>query len=219
MLYSLVLPGVGLPFFVSKRIRTLSVESAAVCGQQSLEMRRWGGVPAPLSQPTHRGSFTNVFKKEESWVKITAWRVLQVSLPLCVLVKKKKKKVTNPPAQKQINSPQSFYLQSKFASNFFIHRNMSTKRLGFLLNLLTQCSRMSKDIFWYYLCQWVKEASAASRHCVCMSGLTRSWNIYRLLVAAMAMMFSDGCQAMCRIFLVKSRLSTPTSPRRRLPPV
>ncbi len=35
----------------------------------------------------------------------------------------------------------------------------------------------------------------------------------------MAMIFSDGCQAMCRIFLVKSRLSTPTSPRRRLPPV
>ncbi|TNN57759.1 hypothetical protein EYF80_032037 [Liparis tanakae] len=43
--------------------------------------------------------------------------------------------------------------------------------------------------------------------------------MYRLLVAAMAMMFSDGCQAMCRIFLVKSRLSTPTSPRRRLPPL
>lgn len=55
-------------------------------------------------------------------------------------------------------------------------------------------------------------------HCV-WSGLTRSWKMYRLLVAAMAMMFSDGCQAMCRIFLVKSRLSTPTSPRRRLPPV
>lgn len=64
-----------------------------------------------------------------------------------------------------------------------------------------------------------KELLATPRHCVCVSGLTRSWNMYRLLVAAMAMMFSDGCQAMCRIFLVKSRLSTPTSPRRRLPPV
>lgn len=35
----------------------------------------------------------------------------------------------------------------------------------------------------------------------------------------MAMMFSAGCHAMCRIFLRKSRLSTPTSPRRRRPPV
>lgn len=35
----------------------------------------------------------------------------------------------------------------------------------------------------------------------------------------MAIIFSDGCQAMCRIFLVKSKLSTPTSPLRRLPPV
>lgn len=69
-----------------------------------------------------------------------------VTSSLCV-GQKKKKKVTNPPPRKQINSLQSFYLQSKFASNFFIHRNMSTKRLGFLLNLLTQCSRMSKDIF------------------------------------------------------------------------
>lgn len=56
-------------------------------------------------------------------------------------------------------------------------------------------------------------------HSPCVSGLTRSWKMYRLFVAAMAMIFSDGCQAMCRIFLVKSKLSTPTSPRRRLPPV
>lgn len=58
-----------------------------------------------------------------------------------------------------------------------------------------------------------------SCHCACVSGLTRSWKMYRLLVAAMAIIFSDGCQAMCRIFLVKSKLSTPTSPLRRLPPV
>lgn len=51
-----------------------------------------------------------------------------------------------------------------------------------------------------------------------MSELTLSWKMYRLLVAAMAMMFSAGCQAVCRIFLVKSKLSTLMSSRRRLPP-
>lgn len=60
---------------------------------------------------------------------------------------------------------------------------------------------------------------ACVHHCPCVSGLTRSWKMYRLFVAAMAMIFSNGCHAMCRIFLVKSKLSTPTSPRRRLPPV
>lgn len=121
MLYSLVLPGVGLPFFVSKRIRTLSVESAAVCGQQSLEMRRWGGVPAPLSQPAHRGSFTNVFKKEESWVKITAWWVLQVSLPLCVLGKKKKKRLPiRPPRNKLTVCSHFTYSQNLRQTSSFI---------------------------------------------------------------------------------------------------
>lgn len=70
---------------------------------------RWGGVPAPLSQPEHQGSSTNIFKKEESWVKITAQQ--QVSLHLCVLGKKQKS-----PSCKQTNSLQSFQLQSKFAS-------------------------------------------------------------------------------------------------------
>lgn len=46
---------------------------------------RWGGVPAPLPQPKHQGIWTNIFKKEKSWVKITAWR--QVSLHLFVLGK------------------------------------------------------------------------------------------------------------------------------------
>lgn len=57
--------------------------------------------------------------------------------------------------------------------------------------------------------------------CVChwVSGFIRSWKMYRLLEAAMAMIFSSGCHAMCRIFFLKSRLSTPTSPRRRRPPV
>lgn len=38
--------------------------------------------------------------------------------------------------------------------------------------------------------------------------VTSSWKRYRLLVAATAMIFSCGCHAVCRIFLLKSRHST-----------
>lgn len=42
--------------------------------------------------------------------------------------------------------------------------------------------------------------------------------MYRLFVAAIAMMFSVGCHAVCKIFLVKSKLSTLMSSFLRLPP-
>lgn len=45
----------------------------------------------------------------------------------------------------------------------------------------------------------------------CPLGVSLSWKMYRLLLAAMAMMFSLGCQAVWRIFFLKSRLSTLTS--------
>lgn len=40
------------------------------------------------------------------------------------------------------------------------------------------------------------------------TGLCLSWKMNRLLLAAMAMMLSVGCHAVCRIFFLKSRLST-----------
>lgn len=49
--------------------------------------------------------------------------------------------------------------------------------------------------------------------------LSFSWNMYRLLVVATAMMLSRGCQAVWRIFLLKSRLSTLISSFLRFPPV
>ncbi|KAJ8015342.1 hypothetical protein DPEC_G00025120 [Dallia pectoralis] len=60
------------------------------------------------------------------------------------------------------------------------------------------------------------EQDAETRPCI--SWFSLSWKMYRLLVAAMAMMFSVGCQAVCKIFLVKSRLSTLMSSLRRFPP-
>lgn len=42
--------------------------------------------------------------------------------------------------------------------------------------------------------------------------------MYRLFVAAIAMMFSVGCHAVCKIFLVKSKLSTLMSSFLLLPP-
>lgn len=47
---------------------------------------------------------------------------------------------------------------------------------------------------------------------IAVCGLSRKR--YRLLVAATAIMFSEGCHAVCRIFFVKSKLSTLISPRR-----
>ena len=52
-----------------------------------------------------------------------------------------------------------------------------------------------------------------------MTAHSRSWNINRLLVAAIAMMFSVGCHVECKIFFVKSKQSTLISSFLRLAPV
>lgn len=50
-------------------------------------------------------------------------------------------------------------------------------------------------------------------------GYNLSWKRNKLLVAATAIMFSVGCQAVCRIFLLKSKQSTEISSFFLFPPV
>ncbi|KAE8573577.1 hypothetical protein A483_HHAL011532 [Halyomorpha halys] len=49
-------------------------------------------------------------------------------------------------------------------------------------------------------------------------GYNLSWKRNKLLVAATAIMFSVGCQAVCRIFLLKSKQSTEISSFFLFPP-
>ena len=72
---------------------------------------------------------------------------------------------------------------------------------------------------------WYRGGRHVSIHQVFNKGLRANrgqsllQNIYRLFVAAIAMMFSSGCQPVCKIFLLKSKQSTLISSFLRFPPV
>lgn len=71
------------------------------------------------------------------------------------------------------------------------------------------CSRLLNKGSFHWVVSCNCRGLSCSKWCPpwCM-GLCLSWKMNRLLLAAMAMMLSVGCHAVCRIFFLKSRLST-----------
>ena len=112
--------------------------------------------------------------------------------------------------------------------------NRLERRTHSLPGFSEDCSaRFSEISFWVRPSvnhRWMSRVRCPSRflrtavgcRCSCLCAFESqnlSCSRKRLLVAATAMMFSCGCHAVCRIFLLKSRQSTKISSRLRFPAV
>lgn len=97
------------------------------------------------------------------------------------------------------------------------HKHIVTQSLS--LRLLQSLYKGTDAFNWYRGGRHVSIHQVFNEGLRANRGQSLLQNIYRLFVAAIAMMFSSGCQPVCKIFLLKSKQSTLISSFLRFPPV